>query len=427
MKKIKIKVKPDKPTTKIIFPIFTEDSDDDNISLKSDKFQNIEENWIFEEDLKKLDEDPKVDFDVIMNYAKQWELITQLNNNKNQNYISKKDLLVDININNENLINLFQKEKFPSRKEISKVGNIKLNTARLIFRKINKKESNNNCNSSNFKDNYIKYLKTFIEIENNRFLSLRILKIKFQKSEFYKERFKSIKIARSTFNKWIRDKKYMNYSFKTVSKYYVPQKNDEGSINQRYNYSYELISNLIKGNDIIYVDETGFKLSDVSKRGWTLKGTKCKYNRWIGQTKNITFLSALNQNSVVSYIFYRKGTTSNTFYNWFLKTYQKLKFNPNKTVFVLDNLRSHHSLFYHKKLNSYFKFLFLPTYQPMMNPIEYLFSYVKRKIRMKFITTEKKLLSVIYQIMKKIDKKKISGFLNGSYKYLYKSIKKESI
>ncbi|PTD94793.1 IS630 family transposase, partial [archaeon SCG-AAA382B04] len=69
------------------------------------------------------------------------------------------------------------------------------------------------------------------------------------------------------------------------------------------------------------------------------------------------------------------------------------KANPNrKILIVLDNFGSHHA----KKTRSVAKELnitlvFLPPYSPDLNPIEYIWKSIKRKLSPQLINTEEEL------------------------------------
>lgn len=81
----------------------------------------------------------------------------------------------------------------------------------------------------------------------------------------------------------------------------------------------------------------------------------------------------------------------------------KTKCQGRRVVVVLDNLRIHHS----KKLNAIyhkdFKEYFLPTYSSELNPIERLWSIVKRKWTQNLHLFVDEISQVL---MKKIPKKK---------------------
>lgn len=278
-----------------------------------------------------------------------------------------------------------------------------------------------------FKNDYINYLNNYIQLSDNRFLSLRVLKQNFEETISYKVKFGVKKITHSTFYNWISNKSILNYSYKKTSKYFIPEMNSLSDKEKRFEYAYQILLHRMYDHTIIYIDETGFKISDCSNRGWAKRGVGCKLNKKIKQSKNITLLAAITSNKVISFIFFKRGTSGNIFYLWLLNTIKMLNLNQNNTVFILDNLKSHYSKKYYPKLKIYFQFLFLPPYLPMVNPIEYMFSYIKRITRRIQFQSEEKLMRYIKNILININESILFSFQQATDKYILKMINMESL
>ena len=93
---------------------------------------------------------------------------------------------------------------------------------------------------------------------------------------------------------------------------------------------------------------------------------------------SITVIGAISkERGLVHFEVFVESNNSNLFMNFMQAV--KTKCQGRRVVVVLDNLRIHHS----KKLNQIyskdFKEYFLPTYSSELNPIERLWSIVKRK------------------------------------------------
>lgn len=129
-------------------------------------------------------------------------------------------------------------------------------------------------------------------------------------------------------------------------------------------------------DEILYIDETTFHLWQKLSRCWVTAGMKLSLIKNRGPS--ITVIGAISkERGLVHFEVFVENNNSNVFLN-FMKAL-KTKCLDRRVVVVLDNLRIHHS----KKLNEVydkrFKELFLPTYSSELNPIERLWSIVKRK------------------------------------------------
>lgn len=273
------------------------------------------------------------------------------------------------------------------------------------------------------KKEYLVKLEEFINNNNNNFKSLKTIKNAFENSHEYKSKnISKVKISNSTFYLWVTSKKNLNYSIKKASKYHIPELNNHKIKLIRYEYAREILLHRLYGNEIIYIDESSFKYTDFILKGWSKRGRKLEANNKIKNSLNISLLAGISESRVVSFIFFEGGVTSSCFYSWLLQTYQALNLNLEKTVFVMDNLKSHKSKKYFLKLKSYFQILFLPIYTPMMNPIEYMFSYLKNYTRRIVFNNQNQYLNYVRNIINGIDKDKLVEFIRGADRYILKSI-----
>ena len=129
-------------------------------------------------------------------------------------------------------------------------------------------------------------------------------------------------------------------------------------------------------DEILYIDETTFHLWQKLSRCWVTAGMKLSLIKNRGPS--ITVIGAISkERGLVHFEVFVENNNSNIFLNFMQAL--KTKCQGRRVVVILDNLRIHHS----KKLNEVydndFKELFLPTYSSELNPIERLWSIVKRK------------------------------------------------
>ena len=129
-------------------------------------------------------------------------------------------------------------------------------------------------------------------------------------------------------------------------------------------------------DEIIYLDETTFHLWQKMSKCWIRKGMKLALVKNRGPS--LTVIGAISQErGLVHFEVFEESNNSDLFTNFIINL--KNKCEGKRVVVVLDNLKIH----YTKKLEAVydqdFKEIFLPTYSSQLNPIEILWSVVKRK------------------------------------------------
>lgn len=418
---LKIKIKPNRICSKIFFPSNDDPNDEDEIlgeEIKKKRFIFIEKMPIL------LIKFHIFSDEILKNHI---QLIVKEKPILKREGILKSKKLFLFDINKKNILENLNKKT--TIKEISISSNLNYNLTKRFIRKIQltNKHIKEKENKNKLREIYTKLVTEFIEKDNNRFFSLKDIKTKFEQTHEFIKNLGGNYLSNSQFYKLVTSKKYLNYSYKCASKYFVPELNEEISIINRYNYSKILMNHKVYRHEVIYIDETGIKLSDFSKKGWTRRGNKCKYNKRIYISKNISIIVAISNRRIISFMFYRGGLSGNTFVEWLLKTYKILNLDLSKTLFVLDNLKSHKPKKFINKLNLHFQFLYLPPYMPMMNPTEYLFCYIKQKLKKIRFTSEKSLFEYLKQEIWKISNNKLQNFEMKANTYVLKSINQEKI
>jgi transposase len=173
---------------------------------------------------------------------------------------------------------------------------------------------------------------------------------------------------------------------KKRARYFSKPKNDEEKLeaflSQRKKYTDE-------GRLFVSIDETSFGRNYLPAIGYAKKGERFYVKRPYVSIKTCSVVSAVSINSPV--LFCKKPGSFNTdSYCEFLDT---LNF-PVKTVLLMDNVRFHHS---HKVKHLValrnWDILYVPPYSPIFNPIEGVFSIVKRHYQ-KFMSINDAFLAV---------------------------------
>ena len=199
------------------------------------------------------------------------------------------------------------------------------------------------------------------------------------------------------------------YSYKQVRKKVEMDKN---SIEKKEEYKSEI--NKIGYEKVLCFDEVGFQLGMDPKKGWSKKGTRCVIKNKKGGRENYSGCFLISREGIVNWEV-KKGSIKKEDMVGFLDRTGKLE-KLEKKVLVLDNARTHHTEDVKKKLEELGVIgKWLPPYSPELNPIEEMFSLLKRRLRYMRIKTEKELKKGIEKVVSEINRKGLSGMFRHSY------------
>lgn len=145
-------------------------------------------------------------------------------------------------------------------------------------------------------------------------------------------------------------------------------------------------------------------------KGWSLKGKEC-----IIKTKNKTIFfkryslgMSIDINSNIDFTIKEKALDGNKF-NKFIK---KINVKNDKTIF-LDNASIHKNfLFKNDIIKNNWNVIYNIPYHSHLNPIEYVFSLLRKKINNNNIETLNQLIEIIIQFKKNINKNHIKNIFN---------------
>lgn len=235
-------------------------------------------------------------------------------------------------------------------------------------------------NTISKKSKFSIHSKLLIDIINsNCLLTLKEIKTKL-----------NINIHQTTVWRWL---KKLNYTMKKVRRITLTDKNTP-EIKQQFKKNIKQLN----PKDMLFLDEVGFQIEMYKSKGWSLKGLRCIYKGKIKGHKNITGVFTISTTNIVNYKLYKRGVNSDIFVSYLKDSNIK-----NKTL-VMDNYRVHHTKDVKNVLkNNNISVLYTPPYSPELNPIEEMFSWFKRRLRLKTIVTEKQLHYEIEQLTKEIN------------------------
>lgn len=143
-------------------------------------------------------------------------------------------------------------------------------------------------------------------------------------------------------------------------------------------------------------------------RGQRLRAEKIR-NRGIRQT---LVASISLEQGVEAALTYEGGTPVGKF-EYFVEHILTPVLEPGDVV-IWDNLRSHHSIEVIELVERVgATVIFLPPYTPQLNPIEMLFSKLKKLLRDAATTTRQQLIQAIHDAIKAVSKHDIDGWFTA--------------
>lgn len=162
----------------------------------------------------------------------------------------------------------------------------------------------------------------------------------------------------------------LNYSKKNAKFFGAPKNLEEKTkafISKRDEY-------VSKQFNFFSLDETSFGRNTKSVKGYSLKGQPLKLPKSVPNITTTSFVVVASKDGIIEKMQSKKSFNTTTFLD-FLKT---ITF-PKNSVLLLDNVAFHHS----KVVKSFAEeqglvLLYTPPYSPWFNPIEGIFSIVKR-------------------------------------------------
>jgi transposase len=300
-------------------------------------------------------------------------------------------------------------------KYIQHTFNIHINT---LYNWINKyyNYDNNTFNFSTYKT-YFKYnnikispiIENFIlnSIDNNNNFNIKKIKINI-KNKF------NIHLSKSSIYHVLHKN---NLTYKNIIIKNIPI--DDNKLFILKNELNDKINKINNINNFISYDEMSIYLNSKPYKGWSLKGKQC-----VIKTKNKTIFNkryslgmSIDINSNIDFTIKEKALDSYKF-NKFIK---KINKNNDKIIFM-DNASIHKNFLFKNyiALNKW-NIIYNIPYHSHLNPIEYVFSLLRKKILNANIETIDDIIKVIIFFKKNINKNHIKNIFNKCF-YEIKSI-----
>lgn len=129
-----------------------------------------------------------------------------------------------------------------------------------------------------------------------------------------------------------------------------------------------------QGRSFFSLDETSFGRNGKEIKGYSPKGQILAIQKSQPRMTTISSLVIISQQNIIKH----QEITGSFNTSLFLKFLENLEL-PEKSVILLDNVRFHHSVVVKELANKRkWDLLFIPPYSPWYNPIEGVFSIIKR-------------------------------------------------
>lgn len=164
-------------------------------------------------------------------------------------------------------------------------------------------------------------------------------------------------------------------------------------------------------NNLNSYDEMAIYLNDTPSHGWSKKGNDCiiKTKKSLNK-KRYTIGMNININSDIDFTLIEGSLKQDKLINFFNK------FNKNKIKnrsFLMDNASIHKS----KKMIKYIKdtnlkVIYNIPYCSEYNPIEYIFSLLRKKLLNEEINNEKDIIKIVVKFKKEINKNHVKNIFN---------------
>jgi len=184
------------------------------------------------------------------------------------------------------------------------------------------------------------------------------------------------------------------------------------------NESFKKVSELNENShiELVSIDEFSIITNRASTNGWSLCGEECIIKLpYLKQNKRYSLLMATTNKKIIKYIL-KEGSIKSDDFILFIDDLNKLNKNCS---YLIDNASIHTN----KKAKEFYKtnkinIIFNAPYQSKFNPIEMVFSLLRKKLNKRIVKTQKEIEEEIEQFIKEIKEETLKNIFNHSTKIL---------
>jgi hypothetical protein len=175
------------------------------------------------------------------------------------------------------------------------------------------------------------------------------------------------------------------------------------------------------------LDEVGFNVSMRKGYGYSLIGTPASIRVPSIRSRNVSVCAVMCRNGVFSYKINTSAFNSLSFCGYLEDVFMDcMSMGLEGCIFVCDKAKIHktnHVLDVVRE-NGH-QLVFLPPYNPFLNPIENLFSKLKQLVKSMEVGSESEILMEIQRCWGLIDSEDCDGFFRNMLRFLRRCIKSE--
>jgi len=168
--------------------------------------------------------------------------------------------------------------------------------------------------------------------------------------------------------------------------------------------------------ELVSIDEFSIITNRASTNGWSLCGEECIIKLpYLKQNKRYSLLMATTNKKIIKYIL-KEGSIKSSDFILFIDDLNKLNKNYS---YLIDNASIHTN----KKAKEFYKtnkinIIFNAPYQSKFNPIEMVFSLLRKKLNKRIVKAQKEIEEEIEQFIKEIKEETLKNIFNHSTKIL---------
>ena len=202
---------------------------------------------------------------------------------------------------------------------------------------------------------------------------------------------------------------------------YYRAKNTESNKDFKQIFSCYLLKQISMKKKLIFIDEAGFNLQGNKNYAWSRKGIPLYLEKSF-KSSNYSVMGAISEKEFIGFMIIRGSVNSELFCGFIsclIKNLlgSKLCESPEDFVLVMDNAHCHKKLLL-EHFKPYFYMLWIPPYTPELNPIELLWSQLKRIVYKKeSMLTESELIYFIGNSIKSIKDDHIKGYFAHTVRF----------
>ena len=254
-------------------------------------------------------------------------------------------------------------------------------------------------------------------------------------TEHLLNRFDDLKVSRSAAYNFMKSE--CNLSLKKAD-FHSVERNSPAKVEERHDWVRKWENTDMNFlTNCVFLDESAFDINMKRSRAWSKKGTRAIVTRPVTRANTTSILGAISTEGLITigvkklrpakkrkaegYI--SSGIVTGHYISFLKMTLDEMDKHPHMKGYyvVMDNAPIHT----HENIRKYiehrgYKYVYLPTYCPELNPIEQFWAVAKSKVKRHRFLQEDTLSKRITEACNSVEKSHFRGFVSHSYNCLDK-------